>query len=140
MPDGAFTFSSSGRPKRTTNQKKRRRGSDDEEPEAKKKPSETQEVPQVARKPKFSFIYIDIHFFYIFMIDSFDFQPSKIKKKLLKSHEKADKKKVVSKSDKSGDRSKLGDETIKSDNLSFEIEEGTSQDEPNTVEKGNFVT
>ena len=55
MPDGSFTFTSSGRPRKTTNQKKRRRSSDDDEPDAKKKSvADTNIQPQTARKPKFS--------------------------------------------------------------------------------------
>jgi len=56
MPEGSFTFTSSGRPKRNPSHKKRRRTSGDDEPEPKKKsPLATSEGPQVAQKSKSSF-------------------------------------------------------------------------------------
>ena len=63
MPDGAFTFTSSGRPRRS-GQKKRRRVSDDDEPEPKKASTctETVDAPKTARKPKFS-LPLDTSFF-----------------------------------------------------------------------------
>ena len=57
MPEGAFTFTSSGRPKRVATNKKRRRTSDDEEPDSKKKsPLATSEGPQAGSKSKSSYL------------------------------------------------------------------------------------
>ena len=101
LPEGIFTFTATGRPKKSQNQKKRRRESDEVEPDAKKRTG-TVQGPQVSRKVKT------------------DESKSDVPRST--SSEKSD--------------TKLGDQTISSNDASFAIEENVAPgDDPDTVEK-----